>query len=540
MSRTEPAPSTAPRPRERVDVVVVGARCAGSAAAIALARAGRSVIAIDRAHFPSDTLSTHANFPSAVAEVQRLGALERLQAACDPPRVRLARVVADGVSCTNRWEAVDGIDYAQSVPRDVFDEVLVQTAREAGADVRERTTLLGLRWQEGRVAGVRVRDAEGEHEIDCDLVIGADGRRSAVAAAVGADRPYRGSLPERGCVYRYLDDPMVGTEWRETMVQFRQAASHVFVFPCPDDRMLVLFMGTREDVSAFRADPEGMWERRLAENPAAAERCAGATNPSKIRSTTDTSAYFRRSSGPGWALCGDAGHFKDPAIGQGIRDALRFGRLLGEGVAPVLGDPRATDAAAAAVERRRDRECRSTYHWGNKESRIGLPSPLFKEALRAFDGLDGEPWLARLFDRGGALGKAGAPHRILSPVVGARLALRAALRRGTDRRALVQEVLEELRVDLDTRREERADRFRDERSRASERPLAEWPERPPHQRWSPERGRAAPAQGAMAEAAAAARRSAEPTGDGRAPAPSPPGVGADHAPAGAPSTTTVA
>lgn len=478
--RSDTPTAAAARPaRERVDAVVVGARCAGSGAAIALARLGRSVISIDRTRFPSDTLSTHVNFPSAVAEVQRLGALQRIQRECDPPKALFARIVADGVSCRNRWEPIDGIDYAQSVPRMPFDAALVATAREAGVDVRERTTLVDVLWRDGRACGVRVRGPEGEYEIACSLVIGADGRRSGVATAVGADRPYRGSLPQRGAAYRYLDDPQLGTEWRQTVVQYRQRESHVFVFPCPEDRMLVLFMGAREDVSAFRADPEGTWAARVAENPAAAERIGGGGNGTKIRSTTDTASYFRRSSGPGWALCGDAGHFKDPAVGQGIRDALRFGRLLGEGAAPVLDDPRALDAALAAVERRRDRECRSTYHWGNKESRLSLPSPLFKEALRSFDGSD-EPWLARLFDRGGALGSAASPHRILSPWRGAKLAARAAMRPGVDRRALLREVIEELRVDADVWREEWADRFRDDRPRASERPIAEWPERPPH------------------------------------------------------------
>ena len=71
----------------------------------------------------------------------------------------------------------------------------------------------------------------------------------------------------------------------------------------------------------------------MAANPMAAERCAGATNHTKLRSTGSTSAFYRRSSGPGWALAGDSGHFKDPVIGQGMRDAMRFGRILAEGPA---------------------------------------------------------------------------------------------------------------------------------------------------------------------------------------------------------------
>ncbi|MGE4424882.1 MAG: NAD(P)/FAD-dependent oxidoreductase [Solirubrobacteraceae bacterium] len=482
---SRPAAAARPTP-ETVDVVVVGARCAGSAAAIALARLGRRVVAVDRARFPSDTLSTHVNFPSAVAEVQRLGALARIHRACDPPRARIARIVADGVSCRNRWDPIDGIDYAQSVPRTTFDAALVDTAREAGVDVRERTGFVDVIRRDGRIVGVRLKGPDGEYELRCSLVIGADGRRSSVAAAVGAERPYRGSQPGRGAAFRYMDDPQLGTEWRETVVQFRRLESHTFVFPCPDDRMLVLFMGLPGDVSRFRADPERLWAERVAENPDVADRVGGAGidgagNPTKIRSTTALASFFRRSSGPGWALCGDAGHFKDPVIGQGIRDALRFGRILGETAASVLDDPARLDAALVAVERRRDRECRATYHWGNKESRVTpRTSPLFQEALRAFDGLDvPDPWLARVFDRGGTLGSAAYAHRVLGPRRGAQLALRAARRPGVDRRALLREVVEELRIDLDTRLEERRDRFRDALPRRSERPLVEWPERTP-------------------------------------------------------------
>ncbi len=247
------------------------------------------------------------------------------------------------------------------------------------------------------------------------------------------------------------------------MIQLRAHATHTLVFPCPDDRMLVLFMGPAEEIPLFRKDPQGMWDRMLAENPVAADRVGDAPNRTKMRSTGSVSAFYRRSSGPGWALAGDAGPFKDPVIGQGMRDAMRFGRLLGEAVAPVVHDPAGIDRACLAVERRRDDECRASYHWGNKESRITEPSPLFDEVLRAFDRSE-PPYLMQVFDR------VAPAHHVLNPVRGGKLALRAALRRGTDRRALLRELREELRVDADTWREELTRPFRPTRVWASERP----------------------------------------------------------------------
>lgn len=478
-------------PSASYDAVVVGARCAGSAAAIALARAGRSVLLVDRTSFPSDTLSTHVNFPSAVAEIQALGALDKVLE-CDPPKCTHGMVEADGVRCLERFASVDGIDYGLCVPRPHFDHALVRTAVEVGAELRERTSCERLVWDRGRVTGAVLRDAEGnEQTVACKLLIGADGRRSTVARLVGSERPYRGSDNNRACAFFYMDDPKVGTVWRDRLIQLRMQETHALIFPCPDDRVLCLFMGPKEDIPRFRKDPDGMWEEMLRENPAVAERLGGATNRSKLRSTGENPAFFRRSSGAGWALAGDAGHFKDPIIGQGMRDAMRFGRLWGEAAAPVIDDPRALDAALRAVEERRDRECMATYHWGNRESRIFGVSPLHREVLAAWDGAD-PPRLLHMFDR------IRAPHHVLNPLVGARFAAKAMLRRGADRRAILAEAIEELRIDAGIWREELFPRFRNTRQSRSERTDWEWPPRRP--------ARPAPAAGAARPAPVAAAK----------------------------------
>jgi 2-polyprenyl-6-methoxyphenol hydroxylase-like FAD-dependent oxidoreductase len=457
---------------ESTDVLISGGRCAGSATAIGFARAGRSVIAVDRARFPSDTLSTHTNFPSAVAELQAVGALDRVLA-YDPPQCHYGMVEADGARCLQRFASVDGIDYGICLPRPQLDMALVETARETGAEIRERTSLEQVLWAGGRVSGVIVREADGTRvQIDCKLLVGADGRRSTVARLVGAERPYRGSRNERGCAFWYMDDPQVGTVWRDRLIQLRSGDTHALIFPCPEGRVLCLFMGPAVDIPRFRKDPDGMWEAMLDANPAVRERLGGATNFSKLRSTGDNVSFFRRSSGPGWALAGDAGHFKDPIIGQGIRDAVRFGRLLGEACAPVLDDPAAADAACRAVEARRDRECNATYHWGNRESRDFTVSPIIKEALADLDGND-PPLLLHMFDR------IQKPHHVLNPLRGAKYAGRALLRRGVDRRAILREALEELRIDRDVWRDELRPRFRSARITASERADYEWPPRTP-------------------------------------------------------------
>jgi flavin-dependent dehydrogenase len=317
---------------ERFDVVVVGARLAGCALAAPLARSGRRVLVLDKMRFPSDQLSTHVLMPAGTSELARMGALPRILA-LDPSRVRYVQIEVEGVVCRERVRAAaDGTDFGVCVPRDLQDEQLVEAAREQGVEVREGCAVSALSWSAGRVAGVRYRDARGsDHAAGASLVVGADGRRSTVAALVGAWHPYRVSRNGRGLVFRYMDDPRAGTADAETYYQWREGASFAFAFPTtPAGRLLVLLMGHRDEAGAARREPEDYWRRKLADHPGLAARVAGAPPGSKLRSTGDTPAFFRASSGPGWALAGDAGHFKDPVTGQGMRDAMFAGRTLAE------------------------------------------------------------------------------------------------------------------------------------------------------------------------------------------------------------------
>jgi flavin-dependent dehydrogenase len=468
------AASRRPSAAEQVDVVVVGARLAGCAVAAPLARAGRRVVVLDRIGFPSDQLSTHVLMPAGTSELAKLGALPRILA-LKPSRVRWTRIVVEGISALERLRpAEDGIDFGVCVPRDLQDVQLVEAAREQGADVREHCTVQSLRWRGGRVAGVRYRDGEGaEHELASTLLIGADGRRSTVAALVGAWTPYRVSRNGRGLVFRYLEDPLAGGIEAETYYQWREGDSFAFAFPTtPAGRLLVLLMGHREEASAARADPEGYWQSKLAEHRGLAARLAGATAGTKLRSTGETPAFFRASSGPGWALAGDAGHFKDPVTGQGMRDAMFAGRTLAEGVLPALDDADAVDCATRAWEAARDRECLPAYHFANSDTRVERQSAVICELVRDAARTT-EPDITDLF------GRARTPQQIATVPRLAR-ALGAAVWRGEQPRLqTLRRSLPDLRTELAIRFEQRAVRFRSTRTvTGSEHPGADWPAPP--------------------------------------------------------------
>ncbi|MCF2531385.1 NAD(P)/FAD-dependent oxidoreductase [Yinghuangia soli] len=432
---------------EHVDAIVVGARCAGSAAAIALARSGRRVVALDSAKFPSTTVSTHLLFAGGVAELDRLGALERVEE-LGPPRHFDAFIGTPLAEVRGTYSPVDGIAYGMCVRRAGLDAALVATARAAGAEVREGVKVTELVEKDGRVVGVRAgaRGGQGEYTLRAPLVIGADGRRSTIARLVGADVPYLSNANARAGYYAYYEDPR--TEWHGTAAMWLGGRELGTAFPTDGGLVLCLLMPPMERVDEFRLDLEGEFDRTVAMLPGLAERMQGCTRATKIVASVDQPSYFRRSSGPGWALAGDAGHFKDPVTAQGIRDALRFGRLLGEAAAPVLNNPARLDAAIRAWERRRDAECRETYHWTNRFARADEVNPLQEQMLRM---LAKEPHGSRrLLD---VYSRALRPSQLLTPGFVAACAAGAFRRRDTKRRELFRTLRSEMRTELEVRRD---------------------------------------------------------------------------------------
>ncbi|MGQ0623335.1 MAG: NAD(P)/FAD-dependent oxidoreductase [Sporichthyaceae bacterium] len=401
--------SASTAPREQADVVVVGARVAGSPAATELARRGRKVIVLDGTTFPSDTLSTHVLFPSLSAELQALGALEPLLAT-GTPKLPGTLINHGGIDLTWSYTPVDGLDFGLCPRRTVLDQVLVDTARGAGAEVREATKVTGLQWRAGRVCAVQYRDRDGATgTIETKLVIGADGRRSTVAHLVGSSKPYRRDENGRGLVFMYVDDPYPsGSEERTKLYQWRVDDTLGMYFPTCENGGLILFMPPREQVAAFGHDLVH-WNERLEKFPLLKERIAGGAPRTKLRKAADPFSYFRKSSGPGWALVGDAGHFKDPVIAQGVRDAVYYGRRLGIAAAAALDSEKFLDRALYDWELGRDRECILSYHFALRLSKTHCVSPV---ELEIWKDLADSPERARRL--GDAFGRTLSPEKLLN------------------------------------------------------------------------------------------------------------------------------
>ncbi len=327
------------------DAVVVGARAAGAATAMLLARAGRRVLVLDRSRYGADTLSTHALMRGGVLQLHRWGLLDRVVAAGTPP-VRQAVFSYDHDRVTVPIRPSPGVDALYAPRRTVLDPILVNAAESAGALVRYGITVTELKRDRGWVTGVIGRDEVGRRfEVDAPIVIGADGVRSVVAQQVGA-RVERTGTGATAVIYGYWSGLETdGFEWIFTP---RASAG---LIPTNAGETCVFVGGSAQRVGSGRMRTLHEMLREAA--PDVAARVAAASAPVGVRSFGGRPGFIRRSWGPGWALVGDAGYWKDPLSAHGLTDAFRDAELLARAVVGA-GDGDPTDALAA-YQAERDR-----------------------------------------------------------------------------------------------------------------------------------------------------------------------------------------
>jgi 2-polyprenyl-6-methoxyphenol hydroxylase-like FAD-dependent oxidoreductase len=302
--------------RPSYDAIVVGARCAGAATAMLLARQGVRVLLVERDPHPGDTLSTHALMRPAVTLLDNWGLLPAIRASGTPP-VRKATFVYGHETVEVPIAPLGGAEGLYAPRRTVLDAILRDMACEAGAEYRAGIAFEGAVFDSGgRVTGARLRDRAGTlTHVSCGILIGADGRRSAVAASVGARvveeaaaccatvYGYVPGLPDEGYTWFFATGVAGGaipTTGGEHCVFLSRPAQHA--------------AGFGRDALAGLATGLAIWSARIAE-------AVRATTP-RLRRFAGAPGHLRDCAGPGWALVGDAGYFKDPVTAHGITDAL--------------------------------------------------------------------------------------------------------------------------------------------------------------------------------------------------------------------------
>ncbi len=362
------------------DAIVVGARCAGSPTAMLLARRGYRVLLVDRAGFPSDTLSTHYIHQAGVADLQEWGLLDSVIASNCPPARQLTFDVGP-FALVGTPTPADGIVDAYAPRRKVLDQILVEAAAEAGAEVRERFTVEGLISEGERVVGIRGH-AEGGATVTekARIVIGADGLHSLVARAVQA--PVYNEKPSLTCVY-YSYWSGVSLEGAEL---YPRPDRMIVTGPTNDGQSLVIIYWPKADFQSVRADIEGNFLAALELVPELAERLRAGERSERFRGRADNPFFFRKPFGPGWALVGDAGYHKDPITALGITDAFRDAKLLTEALDRGLSGRDPLDDALAAYEEQRNALAMAIYEMTHELAALAPPSPEMQQLLGALRG----------------------------------------------------------------------------------------------------------------------------------------------------------
>ena len=333
------------------DVIIVGARCAGAPLATLLARRGLDVCLVDRDGFPSDTPSTHGIQPVGVQVLDRLGVLDRLRELAPPIEAGFLAFDDYRVSVDDTAGIVGAPMF--NLRRVTLDAVLVDAARESGAELRAKTAVTGLLKSRGRVVGVETTAGP----LHAPLVVGADGARSTIARLVGAEEYHR-TAARRIFLWSYFEgvDPGERRVWLGGIGEDNFLAS-----PTDSGLFLAAFVAPMYRKQELRGNRTEGYEEGVARWPELGETLAPARRVAPVQMMSNWHGFFRRSAGPGWVLVGDAGHFKDPTPGQGIADALRQVEMLAPAIAAALGGEAPSDAPLLEWWDWRDRDAWEMY-----------------------------------------------------------------------------------------------------------------------------------------------------------------------------------
>jgi flavin-dependent dehydrogenase len=352
------------------DVIVVGARCSGASLATLLARQGMRVLVLDAATRGTDlALSTHLVQPAGMRALDRLGLGERVRSVA--PATRTLRVALDDAEVFSRLPAQDA---AYCVRRSTLDPWLQDTAEGAGAELRDRHKVVELVREGERVAGVTVQTARGRETLRAGLVVGADGPHSTVARLTGVEE-YLVRDGSRGGYWGYFPAPPRWEQVWDGTIEHRGDELR-YVFRTDGDRVVLAAVTELAIAERWGADHKRELMRHLARSAATAPLASGHEPIGKLRGLLKTRFFYRRPVGPGFALVGDAGHFKDFLTGQGMSDAfLDAERLAG---AIMAGGPE----AFLHYWRARDVATLPLHFDALRQGRVGYNSPFMRAIFR--------------------------------------------------------------------------------------------------------------------------------------------------------------
>ena len=357
------------------DAIVVGARVAGAPTAMLLARMGYRVLLVDRARFPSDTMSTHIVHPPGMAALERWGLADEVVASGCPP-ITGYRFDLGPIAIAGRPQALPNAPVAYAPRRTVLDHILVEAASASGVEVREAFTVEQLIAEDGVVRGIRGHGPDRRASVErARIIIGADGVHSMVARAVNAPG-YQEIPPLEALYFAYWSNLPAGGEFR-----LYDRGNRGFATVATNDGLTIALVAwPAEEFDANRHDLDGNYLAAFDAVPELADAIAAATRQTRVIGAALPS-FYRVPFGPGWALVGDAGYHKDPVTAQGITDAFRDAELLTSALDDAWSSRVPMDDALADYQERRYAATMAMYELTAQMASFDGPPPEFEQLL---------------------------------------------------------------------------------------------------------------------------------------------------------------
>lgn len=353
------------------DAIVIGARAAGAPTAMLLARSGYRVLLVDRATFPSDTLSTHIVHAPGIAALARWNLLDELTATGCPP-IDSYTFDFGPLAIRGTSRPVDGIARAFAPRRTVLDALLVEAAARAGAEVRQGYNVDSLVVEDGVVAGIRHGGAVDRARI----VIGADGRGSRVARQLQPTR-YNTKPKLQYSFYTYFSNlPLDGQENHIRPHRgFGCAHTH-------DGLTMIVAGWPYAEARAYKSNVEDNYLATLRMVPDMADRLASARREAPFLGGA-VAGGFRKPYGPGWTLVGDAGYEIDPITAQGISNAFLDAERCVAAIDSWLGETTPFGEAMTAWQDERDTRVSPMYEFTSQLATLEPPPPEMVQLFQA-------------------------------------------------------------------------------------------------------------------------------------------------------------
>lgn len=309
------------------DVVVVGGRVAGAAAAYALAPYARRVLLLERSR-PGMFWPQQASWDRAGVQLWADLGLADVVFGCAAPRIRSHTFRTGRVAVDYLYPGEDPDFHQMTVAREALDPALGVAAARRGVVVGHRASLRAVHLDGGRVVGGVVDVDGGTCRIGCDLLVIATGRRSRLAEEVGARVYDHVPSPWTTLLRYYRDLDLPSTHARYSY----QPGSMLVAMPCGRNRW-VLSVGLHSDVLTSGPAAAALFTEILRRDPDVGPVLAGGVPDSALGGAGKLRMYRRPMAGPGWVLVGDAGFHVDPMTALGVRCALTSVRLLRDRVA---------------------------------------------------------------------------------------------------------------------------------------------------------------------------------------------------------------